>query len=109
MLSVPNVATPPTAVAAAVPARVPPPALVPIRTVMVPANPVSSCPWALSALTCTAGMMAVAACVALGWTVNTKRGAPEGVVPLLQAAARIDDRHAHQRCFGISSALRDFS
>src|SRR5207248_1284882 len=63
----------------------------------------------LSALTCTAGMMVVAACVALGWTANTKRGAPEGVVPLLQPAARIDDRPAHQSCFGISDVLRDFS
>ncbi len=71
MLRFAKLATPPTAVTIVVPASVPPPAFVPIATVMLPANPVARLPLWSSAVTCTAGVIVAPAPVVIGCTVKT--------------------------------------
>src|SRR5205814_2200461 len=80
MLNVENVATPPLAATVAVPESVPPPALVPIATVTFPVNPVAVLLLASSAVTCTAGVIAAPADVALGSTENTSCVAVPAVI-----------------------------
>ena len=65
-----KVATPLTALTVFVPARVQPPACVPIATVTAPANEVTTIPFVSSADTCTAGMIGWPACVDVGCVVN---------------------------------------
>src|SRR5690242_19766737 len=71
MLRLEKVATPAAAVTLVVPASVPPPALLPIATVTVPANPVATLPLASNAVTCTAGVITAPATVLVGCPVNT--------------------------------------
>src|SRR5256886_1271213 len=79
MLRFAKVATPPTAVTPVVPARVPPPAFVPIATVTLLPNPVATLPCASSAVTWTAGAIVAPAVALLGSTLNTSCAAPPGV------------------------------
>ncbi len=71
MLSVENVATPAVAVMIVVPDSIPLPGFKPIATVTVPVKAVTTLPSASSALTCTAGVIAAPAAVAVGCTVKT--------------------------------------
>src|SRR5438128_4625926 len=64
-------ATPPTAATVAVPASVPPPGLAPSATVTLPVNAVAVLPCGSCAVTWTAGVIAAAAVVVVGCTVNT--------------------------------------
>ncbi len=98
MLRFAKLATPATAVAVVVPASAPPPVLVPIATVTLPANPVAVLPLASSAVTTTAGVIGAPAPVVVGCAVNTSRLAVAApmeklglVVPVspLAAAARV--------------------
>ena len=66
----PKVATPLTAGTVVVPASVPLLGLVPSATVTLPANPVTTFPWASRALTCTAGLIVRPATALLGCTVK---------------------------------------
>src|SRR5256886_10373501 len=66
-----NEATPPTAATVAVPASVPPPGLAPSATVTLPVNAVAVLPCGSCAVTCTDGVIAAAAVVVVGSTVNT--------------------------------------
>src|SRR5690348_16983915 len=94
MLSVLNVATPPTAETVVVPARVPPPGLAPIATVTLPVKPVTRFPSGSSALTWTAGVsVAPAVVVAGGCTVKASCVARPGTIvkPVLVAPERPDD------------------
>src|SRR5437773_2092052 len=70
-LKVENVATPFTAAAVLVPARVPLAGLVPIATVMLVVPVVTVLPWASWTATCTAGAFAAPATALLGCTVKT--------------------------------------
>src|SRR5947207_2267081 len=79
MLRFAKVATPPTAVTPVVPARVPPPAFVPIATVTLLPNPVATLPCASSAVTWTAGAIVAPAVALLGSTLNTSCAAAPGV------------------------------
>src|SRR2546427_7068096 len=80
MLSDAKVATPATAATVVVPPSVPPPGLLPIASVTLPANPVATLPNASRAVTSTAGVMVTPAAVLVGWTVNTSRDAAAGVM-----------------------------
>src|SRR6266566_4287553 len=80
MLRVENVATPATAVAVAVPDRVPPLGLLPIAAVTLPVNPVAVLPCASCTVTCTAGVIVAPAVVLVGCTVNTSWLAGPGVM-----------------------------
>src|SRR3989454_6266330 len=80
MLSDAKVATPATAATDAVPPSVPPPGLLPIASVTLPANPVATLPNVSHAVTSTAGVMVAAAAVLVGCTVNTSRDAAAGVM-----------------------------
>src|SRR5213078_3246977 len=71
MLKSGKVATPLTAVWVLVPDSAPPPGLVPIATVTVPAKLVAVLPRLSRAVTCTAGVIVAPADAALGCTVNT--------------------------------------
>src|SRR5947208_14027110 len=71
MLNPEKVATPATAATVLVPDKVPVLGFVPIATVMFPVNPLAVLPPASWAVTSTAGVLAVAAVVALGCTQNT--------------------------------------
>src|SRR5438132_14262327 len=71
MLTFAKVATPFTAAAVLVPARVPLPGLVPIATVMLVVAVVTVLPWASWTATCTAGVIAAPAAVLLGCTVRS--------------------------------------
>src|SRR5438874_1378826 len=77
MLRFGNAATPATAAAVVVPESVPPPALEPIVTLMLPAKPVATLPSASCAVTCTAGVIAAPAVAVVGCTLKTSTlGAP---------------------------------
>src|SRR5881398_1012029 len=77
MLRFGNAATPATAAAVVVPESVPPPALEPIVTLMLPAKPVATLPSASWAVTCTAGVIAAPAVALVGCTLKTSAlGAP---------------------------------
>src|SRR5438034_1025399 len=77
MLRFGNAATPATAAAVVVPDSVPPPALEPIVTLTLPANPVATLPSASCAVTCTAGVIAAPAVAVVGCTLKTSTlGAP---------------------------------
>src|SRR5712691_9153804 len=80
MLKVEKLATPATAAMVVVPDNVPPPGFVPIATVTVPVKPVAVFPWASCAVTCTAGVIAAPAVVAVGWTEKTSCVAAAGVM-----------------------------
>src|SRR5437762_7092743 len=80
MLNVENVATPPLAATVVVPASVPPLGFVPIATVTFPVKPVAVLLLASSAVTCTAGVIAVPADVVLGCTENTSCVAVPAVI-----------------------------
>src|SRR5206468_11317170 len=71
MLRFGNAATPATAAAVVVPESVPPPALEPIVTLMLPAKPVATLPSASCAVTCTAGVIAAPAVAVVGCTLKT--------------------------------------
>src|SRR5207244_6783313 len=62
-----------------VPARGPPPGLVPMAAVTLPPNAVAVFPWASCAVTCTAGAIAAPAMALLGGTVNASCVAAPGV------------------------------
>src|SRR2546430_16111508 len=70
MLTFAKVATPFTAAAVLVPARVPLPGLVPIATVMLVVAVVTVLPWASWTATCTAGVIAAPTAVLLGCTAK---------------------------------------
>ena len=70
-LSLAKLATPLTAGTVVVPASVPPLGFVPRATATDPANPVATLPAASSAVTCTGGVIAAPAAVALGCTLKT--------------------------------------
>src|SRR6266566_4016808 len=96
MLSVENDATPATAATVVVPASVPLPGFVATATVTFPVNSVAVLPCASSAVTCTAGVIAVPATVPVGWTVNASWLATLGVMlnaalvaPLIPVAAAV--------------------
>src|SRR5438034_2208981 len=80
MLNVANVSTPPLATTFRSPASVPLPGFVPIATVTSPVNPVAVLLLASSAVTCTAGVIAVPADVVLGCTENTSCVAVPAVI-----------------------------
>src|SRR6266571_1610944 len=88
MLTVENVATPFTAATVLVPDNVPPPGFEPIATVTSPVNAVAMFPWASSAVTSIAGVIAAPAAVPVGCTVTTSWVAAPGVMsnPVLVAA-----------------------
>src|SRR3989304_5988632 len=71
MLRVEKVATPTTAATCVVPARVPPPGLVPMLTVTLPVKPVRVLPKTSWAVTRTGALIAAPAVVLLGGTVKT--------------------------------------
>src|SRR2546422_8791979 len=71
MLTFAKVATPFTAAAVVVPARVPLPGLVPIATVMLVVAVVTVLPWASWTVACTPGVIAAPAAAVLGCTVKT--------------------------------------
>src|SRR5205809_413468 len=75
MLSPANVATPATAAWVSVLPSPPSPGLVPIATVTFPVNPVAVLPLPSSAVTSTAGVIAVPAVVVLGGAVGVQRAA----------------------------------
>src|SRR2546426_839835 len=79
MLRLANVANPATAATAVVPDRVPLPGFAPSARVTVPVKPVATLPWASCATTSTAGVIAAAAAVLLGCTVNVSCVAAAGV------------------------------
>src|SRR5436189_1817873 len=79
MLRLAKLATPLTAVTVVVPDRVPPLGFVPRATATDPANPVATLPPASSAVTCTGGVIAAPAAVALGCTLKTNWVAPRPV------------------------------
>src|SRR5437870_12125441 len=80
MLRFETVATPFTAATLVVPARVPPPGLVPIAMVTVPVKPATVLPASSCAATCTGGEIGLPAVVVLGWTTNASRVAAGEVV-----------------------------
>src|SRR6266699_4097669 len=80
MFSCANVATPLTAATAVVPDNVPPPGLDTIATVTFPENAVAVLPWASSAVTSRAGVIAAPALAELGCTVNANWLAAPGVM-----------------------------
>src|SRR5437870_702807 len=82
MLRFETVATPFTAATLVVPARVPPPGLVPIAMVTVPVKPATVFPAPSCAATCTGGEIGLPAVVVLGWTTNASRVAAGEVVTL---------------------------
>src|SRR6266571_6632043 len=90
MLTVENVATPFTAATVLVPDNVPPPGFEPIATVTSPVNAVATFPWASSAVTAIAGVIAAPAVVPVGCTVTTSWVAAPGVMSnaVLVAAVR---------------------
>src|SRR6266550_2078164 len=71
MLTFAKVATPFTAAAVVVPARVPLPGLVPIATVMLVVAVVTVLPWASWTVACTPGVFTAPAAALLGCTVKT--------------------------------------
>src|SRR5437870_4770681 len=73
MLRFETVATPFTAATLVVPARVPPPGLVPIAMVTVPVKPATVLPASSCAATCTGGEIGLPAVVVLGGTTNASR------------------------------------
>src|SRR3989475_7705083 len=77
MLSDAKVATPATAATDAVPPSVPPPGLLPIASVTLPANPVATLPNVSHAVTSTAGVMVAAAAVLVGCTVRSEEHTSE--------------------------------
>src|SRR5437762_2624429 len=80
MLSVENVATPPTAATVVVPERVPPAGFVPIATVTLPVKPGTTFPEASCAVIWSAGVIAAPAVAVEGSTVKTSRVAVEGTM-----------------------------
>src|SRR5512140_120577 len=70
-----NVATPADAGTVVVPDSVPPPALVPIATVMLAMELVAVLSKASRTVTCTAGAMDTPATAGVGWTVNASLAA----------------------------------
>src|SRR2546430_1787026 len=77
MLRFGNAATPATAAAVVVPESVPPPALEPIVTLMLPANRVATFPPASCAVTCRGGVTAAPGAAVVGCTLKPSTlGAP---------------------------------
>src|SRR3954468_4567826 len=75
-----NVATPLTAATVVVPDSVPLPGLVPIATVMLAVELVTTFPNASFTDTCTAGAIATPAVAFVGWTVNPTLVAAAGLM-----------------------------
>src|SRR5438034_1032097 len=92
MLTFAKVATPFTAAAVVVPARVPLPGLVPIATVMLVVAVVTVLPWASWTVACTPGVIAAPAAAVLGCTVKTTFAAAPALM------LRSEERRVGKEC-----------
>jgi hypothetical protein len=79
MLRSPNEATPPTASSVSVPESTPPPAFVPMATVMLAVDDVTVFPLASCTVTATGGTIVAPATAVPGCTVNASLAAAPGV------------------------------